>query len=69
LAETLLRLKAPCTKIADIQKDSLNLRGENADLKKALDDACKHINHLKRAQVKTPQATKRETVAIENLFK
>ncbi|OQY53762.1 MAG: hypothetical protein DRR08_03555 [Candidatus Parabeggiatoa sp. nov. 2] len=56
MPETLLRLKAPCTKIADIQKDSLKLRGENADLKKALDDACKYIDRLKRVQVKTPKA-------------
>jgi len=32
------------------------LRGENAALKKALDDACKYIDRLKRVQVKTPKA-------------
>jgi len=41
-----------------------NLRGENADLRKALDDACKYIDRLKRVQVKTPKTTKRETVTI-----
>ncbi|OQY48424.1 MAG: hypothetical protein DRR08_32010 [Candidatus Parabeggiatoa sp. nov. 2] len=97
LAETLLRLKAQHTKIADIQRalenvhtqnsdSELNwklkfesaavenerlfekLRGENADLRKALGDAYKYIDLMKRAQVKMPKATKRETVTIENLF-
>jgi hypothetical protein len=44
-------------------------RGENTELRKALDETCKYIDRLKRAQVKTAQATKRETVTIENLFK